>query len=132
MHLDAIALAIIDRAVHEGGNVEIAAKLAVDADQNVEVESRGDARGVVIGIVKHPLVLLEIDADDHLRAFTQNLARAAQEAERFVRLEIAERRSRKEANLGHPFDLGRQGKRRGEIGGNRINAKLGKILAYAA
>ena len=49
-----------------------------------------------------------------------------------MRLEIAERRSREESDLGHPFDLGRQGKRCGEIGGNRINAKLGKILAQAA
>src|SRR5215213_4473164 len=104
VHLDAMALAIVNRAVHEGGNVEIAAELAVDADQNVEIEPRGDAGGVVIGVVKHPLVLLEIDADDHLRALAQNVAGAAQEGARFVRLEIAERRSRKESDLGHPFN----------------------------
>src|SRR4029079_7432695 len=129
VHLDAMTLAIIDRAMHEGGNVEIAAEFAVDANQDVEIELRGDAGSIVIGVVKYALVLFEIDTDDHLRAFAQNLPRAAQERARLVRLEIAERRSRKEPDLGHPFDLGGQGERRGEVGGNRINGEIGKILA---
>src|SRR5215218_1955994 len=119
VHLDAMALAIVNRAVHEGGNVEIAAELAVDADQNVEIESRGNAGGVVIGVVNHPLVLLEVDADDHLRTPSKNLAGAAQEGARFLRPESAQRRPRKEADLGHSSDPGRQRKRRGETGGNR-------------
>src|SRR5690242_21264875 len=48
VHLDAVAVAIIDRAVKEARDVEIAAELAVDALQHIEIEARGDAGGIVI------------------------------------------------------------------------------------
>src|SRR5262245_17897559 len=75
VHLDAMAVAVVDRAMDEAGEVEIAAELAVDALQHIEVEARGDAGRVVIGVVERALVLLQIDADDHLRAGPEDVTR---------------------------------------------------------
>src|SRR5215471_21826844 len=105
-------LAVIDRAMGEGGDIEIAAELAVDAHQHIEIEARRDARPVVIGVVEQALVLFEIGADDHLSALSQNVARAAQEAAGFMRLEISDRRSRKEADLRRTCNLVREPERR--------------------
>ena len=57
VHLDAMAVAVIDRAVGEARQVEIAAELAIDALQHIEIEARGDAGGIVIGVVQRALVL---------------------------------------------------------------------------
>ena len=65
MHLDASALGIIERMVAEACEVEVAAELAIDAGQQIEVEPRGDAGGVVIGGVENRRLLHQIDADDH-------------------------------------------------------------------
>src|SRR5215475_13861308 len=43
VHLDAMAVAVVDRAVDEAGEVEIAAELAIDALQHIEIELGGDA-----------------------------------------------------------------------------------------
>src|SRR5262245_25167477 len=43
MHLDAVAVAVVDRAMHEARKIEIAAELAVDAFEHIEIETRGDA-----------------------------------------------------------------------------------------
>jgi hypothetical protein len=51
MHFDAVAVAVVDRAMGERADVEIAAQFAVDAMQHVEIEARGDPGGIVIGIV---------------------------------------------------------------------------------
>src|SRR3954464_5837009 len=75
VHFDAVALAVIDGAMAEGGEVEIAADLVVDADQHIEIEARRDACSIVIGGVQNAFVLFEVNADDHLRAVTQDVPR---------------------------------------------------------
>jgi len=50
----------------------------------------------------------------------------------FMRLEIADCRSRKKADLRHAGDLYRQRERRGEIGGDRVDGKRREILAQGA
>ena len=52
MHLDPLLLAIVEGAVPEFGEVEIAVELAVHPLQQVEVERGGDAGGVVVGGVE--------------------------------------------------------------------------------
>ena len=49
VHLDAAVARIVDRLVPEGGEVESAAELAVDAGEQVEVEGGRDAGGIVVG-----------------------------------------------------------------------------------
>src|ERR1019366_3172822 len=108
MHFDAMAIAVIDGTMHERADVEITAQFAVDAMEHIEVEARGDARGIVIGVVQHALVLLEIDADHHPRAVPQNAAGAAQKGAGFMRLEISERGAREKSDLRHGADGLRQ------------------------
>ena len=91
----------LKRAVRKGGKIEITAEFTIDAHQHIEIEACGNASGVVISVIQDAFVLFEVDADDHLRAFAQDLARAAQEGAGLVRFEIAKRRARKESNLGH-------------------------------
>ena len=52
MHLDAVAVTVIDRAMDERADVEVAAEFAVDPMQHIEIEARSDACGVVIGIIR--------------------------------------------------------------------------------
>ncbi len=124
-----MAFAVEDRAMGKGREVEIAAELAIDADQYVEIEAGGDAGGIVIGIVKRALVLFEVDAEHHPRIAAQDLTGAAHERAGFVRLEIPDGRSREEADLRQIGDLGRQGERRGEVRRDRVNCKRWKIPA---
>jgi len=49
-HLDAVALAIVDRAMNKRAGVKIATEFAVDSDHHIEIESRGNAGVVVVGI----------------------------------------------------------------------------------
>src|SRR6266852_7207601 len=49
MHLDAALFGVVAGAMAEGGRVELAAKLVIDARKQVEVEGRRNAGMVVIG-----------------------------------------------------------------------------------
>ena len=109
--------------------VEIAAELAIDAVQQVEIETRGDAGAVIVGVNEHALVLFEIDADDHPCALSQNIAGAAQESAGFMRLEISQRRPREKTDFRHcAYGVG-QRERRGEICRDRIDVESRKILS---
>ena len=92
----------------EGAEIEIGAELAIDARQQIEIEFRRDALGIVVGVVENFGVLHQIDADHEQRALAQHAAGMAQEFARFVRLEIADGRSRKEADPRQRSDRGRQ------------------------
>src|SRR3954451_931236 len=63
VHLDAVPLAIVDRAMGEGGKVEIAAELAVDPHQHIEIEASGDAGGIVISVVGEAVPPLSLGRD---------------------------------------------------------------------
>src|ERR1700676_5617912 len=106
MHFDAMAVAVVNRSANERANVESAAQFTVDAMEHIEIEARRDARGIVIGVIQHTLILLQINADHHPRAFSQDAPGAAQEGAGFVRLEISKRRTRKKPALRHPSDGG--------------------------
>ncbi|OIQ65246.1 hypothetical protein GALL_531990 [mine drainage metagenome] len=97
--------------------------------EHIEIEARGDARGIVIGVIQYALVLLEIDADHHPRASSQDTTGAAQEGASLVRLEISKRRPRKKSNLGHRADGLGQFERGGEIRRDRVNPQSGEIRA---
>ena len=62
-HLDPLVLAVEERDVLEGVDVEVGAELAVDDVQDVAVERRGDARGVVVGGLDDRRVLDEVGAE---------------------------------------------------------------------
>ena len=49
VHLDPLCVAVPDRAMREGVEIERPAELAVDADEQVPVERGGDAERIVVG-----------------------------------------------------------------------------------
>src|SRR5262249_35294205 len=52
MHLDAAALAVVERPMAERLDIEVGSELAIDAREQIEVELRGHACGIVIGGVE--------------------------------------------------------------------------------
>ncbi len=74
---------------------EIRAQFAVDARQEVEVESGGDAQSVVVGRVKDSRILLEIDADEQAAARPAQAGDASEQIARGKGFKVADGRSRK-------------------------------------
>src|SRR5437868_10232643 len=113
--------------MRERGRIEIASKFAVDAVKQIEIETRGNAGLVVIGLVQHAIVFFEVDANYHTGVLAQNVAGCAQERAGFVRLEISDRRPRKESDLGLACDRLRQCKGRGKIRRDWKHSETGKV-----
>ena len=82
MHLDAVALGIVEGVMAEACEIEVAVELAIDAREQVEIELRRDAGGVVIGGVEDAGVLHQVDADDQRRAAPEHAPGVAQERRR--------------------------------------------------
>src|SRR5262249_20661035 len=102
MHLDAVALAIVERAVAKVFELEIAVELAIDARKQIEIELRGQAGGVIVSGVEDAGVLHQVDPDDQRCAASQHAPGVTQERGGFVRLEIADGRSGEESGMSHP------------------------------
>src|SRR6476469_5368281 len=64
MHLDALELPVVDGTVLEARNVEVGAQLSIDPLEQVQVESCGDALGIVVRRLEPSPVLLEVGTDD--------------------------------------------------------------------
>ena len=130
VHLDAVIGGVVERAMAERRQVEIAAELAVHPPQDVEIEPRRDAGGIVVGGVEHRLVLDAVNADDHRRAAAQDAAGLAKEFRRVLRLEIADRRSGKEADARAIADLRRQIEVAREVGRHREHGDLRQVAPH--
>src|SRR3954462_12507191 len=98
MHLDTLALAIVEGVMLEAVEIEFPVNLAVNPYQEVEIERLRHAGGIVIGRVENTAVLLQIGADDQRRAAAKDLCRIAQESSRLVRLKVADRRAGEKAD----------------------------------
>src|SRR5215468_4843869 len=119
MHLDPAPLAVVERPVAERIEIEIGAKLTIEAREHIEVELRGHALGVVIGGIENADVLDEIDADDEGRTSAQDAAGITQERNRNMRLEIADRRAREEPGPCQTHYRARQPEWQGNVGRHR-------------
>ena len=97
--------------------------------EQIEIELRGDAGGVVIGAIENVGRLDEIDADDEQRSRPEHARGVAQKLRRLVRLEIADGRAGKEADPPHARKRSRQLGDRGEIGGDRVDGEPRQIAA---
>src|SRR5512134_2915525 len=95
VHLDAAARRVVEGAVAERRQVEIGAELAIDASEEVQIESGGDAARVVVGGVEPRRVLLEIDPDQEAPSPAQLYPGARQKRGGFGRGQIADGRTRK-------------------------------------
>ena len=86
--------------MREAGEVEIAAELAVDAREQIEIEGGGDAARIVIGGDQDPLGLLQIDAEQEGAARPEQPRGIAEEGARLVMGQIADGRAGEEAEPG--------------------------------
>ena len=57
----------------ERGRIEVTSQLAIDAGEQVKIESGGDSGGVVVGRSKRRLVLGQVDSDYEQAARTELL-----------------------------------------------------------
>ena len=93
IHLDAALPLVVDGVMGEAGQVEIAVKLAIDADEQIEIEGGRDAAPVVIGGDENRDGLFEIDADEKGAAFTEQPRGIGKKGFRLGVTEIADGRA---------------------------------------
>ena len=129
VHLDAAFRGVVKGVVAKGVKRESPPQLPIDAGQQVHVERRGDALGVVVGGVEDTGVLLEVDADQHGAAGPGHLGRRGEKPDRPIGGEVAQRRSREENHafrVGHTLDHGhREGL--GVIGAHDVHRQVWQV-----
>ncbi len=128
MHLDAAALVVVERPVAERVAIEVGTQLAIDAREQVEIELRGHARGIVIGGVEYLGVLDEIDADDEGCPRAQHAPGVPQERGRVLRLEVADGRAREKAGPRQAHDRAREPERARKVRGDWQDAQARPIM----
>ena len=84
----------------ESVQIERPAKLAVDSDQQVLVERGGDAKRVVVGQLKLPLILDEVGAEQQQITRLQDVTNSSQKGQRRRRVEVADVRTEEEHQHG--------------------------------
>src|SRR5215831_16751510 len=99
MHLDTAFGVVIDRIMGETPDIDVAAELAIDAFEQIEVEGGGDAAAIVVGRDQDCRVLLQINADEKCGPPAQEPRGVDQEGLGFRVGEIADGRAGKEAEL---------------------------------
>src|SRR6266571_8563821 len=87
-------LRAVEGQVLEPGDSDIAAELAIDPLQEVEVEGGVEPGPVVVGAIEDGALLLEVDPDQHLPFGPEQLGAMREKPDDRLRLEIADRRAR--------------------------------------
>ena len=64
MHLDPLLALVVARAVGEAVEIEVALELAIDAAEQVAVEGRRHALGVVVSGFEPLAILDQVDAEE--------------------------------------------------------------------
>jgi hypothetical protein len=95
LHLDAPFTYVVEGPVPETGEVEVAADLAVDAREKVQIEGGSDALLVVVGGVQNVVILLEIDTDEKAVPPAAQACDDLEELPSFGGLEVADGRAGK-------------------------------------
>src|SRR5712671_7298509 len=128
MHLDAALFAVVARAMTEGGWVELAAKLVIDAREQVEVEGCRNAGMVVVGGGEYVRVFDEIDADHEQRAGPEYRGGLAQQRVGLVRFEVADGGAGEKADARPVTERCRKREWFGEIRRDRQHPQIGHLL----
>ena len=131
VHLDAPVARIVDGLVAEGAEVESGAELAVDAREQVEVERRRDAGGVVVGGEEVRASFLRSTPTIRRPPGDSTRAEDAQQALCLDGVEIADGRAGKNPVLWPAGKIGREGDRIGKIGDDRPHVERGKARGEA-
>ena len=112
----------------EGVDGYIAVELAIDPFEQIEVESGGDAFGVIVGGEQPLDRFYPVHPDQQLRARAEQGAELAEQVGRAPRDEIADGRTGEKAKLVKLVDAAGQAERAGEIGDDRDYVDRRKIL----
>src|SRR4051794_39307002 len=88
MHFDAGELGVPQGEVAEEVEIEVAAEFAVDTSENVLVEARGHAFGVVVGGEQNGCIFHQVCSEQQVVASVHVGPHSSQQIERFIRLEI--------------------------------------------
>jgi hypothetical protein len=75
MHLYATEHRVVPNKVAKLASVEVASQFAIDAIQKVEIELRGDTRGIVVGRDQKGRILGSVDAEEQPRMGTEHMPR---------------------------------------------------------
>ncbi len=131
MHLDCGLTLVPPRLVREAVDAEVAFKLAIDADEKIEIERRGDASTVVVRSDQCPDVLAQINADDRFAVLADMLAYPAQQDGGFGCAKVADRRSWEERSSAANRNIGGNVELGGEIGDDRPRRELREPITKA-
>ena len=96
MHLDAARARVEERAMLERAQIEVRVHVAIEAREDVEVELRGHARGVVVGGIERGRALAAIDAKHQRTTLADGTSHAAEEDGGLHWVEVADGRAGKE------------------------------------
>src|SRR5262245_17463018 len=96
VHFDAAARRVEHSPMPERGDVEIGPQLAVDAHEEVEIERRRHALGIVVGRHQNRRIFAQVETQKHAVLRTQRVACAAKELSDFSFIEITDRRAQKD------------------------------------
>ena len=97
MHFDTAFRRVVERFVAERIRLDVGVQLPPHAVEQVLVEPSGHAGRVIIGPIEHGVVLLQIDADEQRPILAHMATHALQKLLRGLRCQIADCRSREEA-----------------------------------
>src|SRR6266446_8484103 len=118
----------VEGEVLEPCDIDVAAELAIDPLQEVEVEGGVEPGAVVVGALENGSVLLEVGPDQHLPLGAEQLGAMGEKTHDRLRLEIADRRSREKPDaLPRRAERRRQRKWSGVIGARSDDAQIGEI-----
>ena len=132
VHLDARMLGVEEGHMLPVVRVEVAAQQAVDVAEQVQVEARRHALGIVIGGLQPLRGLGQIYADQQAAVVVDHGTHLAQHALGLYRVEIADGRARIEQQPPGLRDMGRQGQRLGDVGRDGMGLQLRKFLGQPA
>src|SRR5262249_46784682 len=128
MHLDAALFGVVAGPMAETGRVELAAKLVIDAREQVEVEGRRNTGVVVIGCGEYVRVFDQIDADRQQRTRPEYRGGLAQQRVGLVRFEVSDGRAWEKADARPITEIRRKHEWPGDIRLNRQHSQIGHFL----
>src|SRR5471032_773358 len=129
MHFDRELVGVPTSFMAERVGLEVRAQFTVHPLEQVEVEGRGDPVSVVICWKEEVQSLAEVDPDDSASAFPELAPHAPEKRDRFVLGEVAEGRTRKEAETRGSSQPVRKIEVPCEIGNSQSDLEVGELRA---
>src|SRR3712207_4848915 len=131
MHFDPALLGLVKRSMRESRKIEIGSQFAIGPSQQIKIEVRRHASGIVIGGLEPGAVLDEIDSDDERGSRAEDAGGEPKKIPCCLRVEISEGEAGEEPGPGRAARGAGQIEGPGEISRNRDNGQEWKLAAEA-